>query len=199
MRHSLRPLLGLIAAFALSFPSAALAADQAGFKPLFNGTSFDGWRFSGQKDGDPWPDNWKVKDGVIFLTGGSKPHLVTVREFTDFELKLEWRALKEKYNSGLYIRCAKEAGNNQLNLAKGAEGGLVGGKMEGAKPVPDLQKPSGEWNEWRVLVKGEKVSFWCNGKLAWEAAGFKTEKGCIGLQAEGAPIEFRNLLLRELK
>ncbi len=195
MRHSLRLLLGL-AAIGLSL-SSAFAADD--FKPLFNGTNFDGWRFSGQKEGDPWPDNWKVKDGVIFLTGGGRPHLVTVREFTDFELKLEWRALKEEYNSGLYLRCVKDAGNNQLNLAKGAEGGLVGGKMDGAKPVPDLQKPSGEWNLWRVLVKGEKVSFWCNDTLAWEATGFKTEKGCIGLQAEGASMEFRNLQLRELK
>ena len=65
--------------------------------------------------------------------------------------------------------------------------------------VPELQKTVGEWNEWRVLVKGDKVSYWCNGKPAWEATGLKPAKGHIGLQAEGAPIEFRNLQLRELK
>ena len=43
-----------------------------------------------------------------------------MREFADFEVRLEWRALKEKYNSGFYLRCAKDAGNNQINLAKGA-------------------------------------------------------------------------------
>ena len=191
--------IGLCTVLFLLVPIPSHAADEASFKPLFNGKDFEGWRFSGHKEGDAWPENWKVKDGVIFLTGGGKPHLVTIREFADFEMRFEWRALKEKYNSGFFIRCAKDAGNNQINLAKGAEGGFVGGKIDGAKPVPELQKPFNEWNEWRVIVKGDKVSYWCNGKLAWEATGLKPEKGHIGLQAEGAPIEFRKLELRELK
>jgi hypothetical protein len=189
----------LFAATLLFVPSEPRAADDASFKPLFNGKDFEGWRFSGQKDGDPWPENWKVKDGVIHLTGGGKPHLVTVREFADFEMRFEWRALQEKYNSGFYVRCAKDAGNNQLNLAKGSEGVVVGGKMEGSKSAAELQKPHGEWNAWRVLVKGDKISFWCNGKLAWEATGLKPDKGHIGLQAEGAAMEFRKLELREVK
>jgi len=102
-------------------------------------------------------------------------------------------------NSGLFIRSGRKVGANQINLAKGAEGGFIGGKVIGAKTVPELQKPAEEWNEWRVLVMGEKVSFWCNGKLAWEATGLKPPKGYIGLQAEGAPIEFRNLRIREIK
>ena len=177
----------------------ALRADDAGWKALFNGRDFDGWRFSGQKTGDAWPANWLVKDGVIHLTGGGKPHLVTRAEFGDFELRLEWRALQERYNSGLYIRCKADAGNNQINLAKGAEGGFVGGKADGAKTVPTLQNKPGEWNAWRVLAKGDKVSFWCNEKLAWEATGVKPDKGHLGLQAEGAAMEFRKLELREIK
>ena len=195
----MRSLYAWIGAVWLGGLVCAVPGAEAEFKQLFNGKDFSGWRFSGQKPGDAWPDNWKVKDGVIFLTGGGKPHLVTVGEFADFEVKFEWRALRDKYNSGFFIRCKPDAGNNQINLAKGAEGGFVGGKVDGAKPVPELQKPAGEWNEWRVVVKGDKVSYWCNGKPAWEATGLKPEKGHIGLQAEGAPIEFRNLQLRELK
>lgn len=187
-----------LASFSLP-PTAARAADETGFKSLFNGKDFEGWRFSNQKDGDPWPENWKVKDGVIALSGGAKPHLVTIREFENFEMKFEWRALKEKYNSGFYIRSGKEAGNNQLNLAKGGEGGFIAGKVDGAKPVPLLQNKMGEWNTWRVLVQGDKVTFWCNDKPAWEATGLKPAKGHIGFQAEGAPFEFRKLELRELK
>jgi hypothetical protein len=172
----------------------------AGFKPLFNGKDFTGWRFSGGKeDGAREAPNWKVKDGVIHLTGGGSPHLATDQEYGDFELRLEWRALRDKYNSGLYIRSGQKIGANQINLAKGAEGNLIGGKVTGARAVPDLQKPAGEWNDWRVLAQGDKVSFWCNGKLAWEATGLKPARGYIGLQAEGAPMEFRNLRLREIK
>ncbi|HEY7426458.1 MAG TPA: SMP-30/gluconolactonase/LRE family protein [Gemmataceae bacterium] len=170
-----------------------------GFTSLFNGKDFTGWRFSGGKDEDAREAaNWKVKDGVVLVTGGGSPHLATAKEYADFELRLEWRALRDKYNSGLYVRSGRKVGANQINLAKGAEGGFIGGKATGAKTVPDLQKPAGEWNEWRVLAKGDKLTFWCNGKLAWEATGLKPAKGYIGLQAEGAPIEFRHLRIREL-
>jgi sugar lactone lactonase YvrE len=173
---------------------------EPGFESLFNGQDFTGWRFSGGKeDGAREAPNWKVKDGVIHLTGGGSPHLATVREYGDFDLRFEWRGLRDKYNSGLYIRSGRKVGANQINLARGAEGGFIGGKAEGARAVPDLQKPAGQWNEWRVLARGDRVTFWCNGKRAWEATGLKPARGYIGLQAEGAPLEFRNLRIRELK
>ena len=197
MKRLLIPLT--LAMFSLISPAFAAAADETGFTPLFNGKDFAGWRFSGQKEGVAWPENWKVSGGMIQVTGGGKPNLVTEREYGDFEMIFEWRALKDKYNSGFYIRSGKDTGSNQLNLAKGAEGGLVGGKVEGAKAVPELQNKAGEWNTWRVLVKGDKVSFWCNGKVAWEGTGIKPAKGHIGFQAEGAALDFRNLRLREIK
>jgi hypothetical protein len=195
--HRLLTLAVLLFASISSF--AADKEKEDGFTSLFNGKDFTGWRFSGGKDDDAREaENWKVKDGVILVTGGSAPHLATVKEYADFELRLEWRALRDKYNSGLFIRSGRKVNANQINLAKGSEGAFIGGKATGAKKVPDLQKPAGEWNEWRVLAQGDKLTFWCNGKLAWEATGLKPAKGYIGLQAEGAPIEFRHLRIREL-
>ncbi len=76
---------------------------QAGFVSMFNGRDFTGWRFTG----DLAPEevtNWKVADGLIQLRGGGKPHLATEREYGDFEMRFEWCALKDKYNSGFFIR-----------------------------------------------------------------------------------------------
>ncbi|MDX1948121.1 MAG: DUF1080 domain-containing protein [Pirellulaceae bacterium] len=192
--------------FALCFPCLALAelpADEqtAGFVELFNGKDFTGWRFGQESPPKEIPTNWKVEDGVIKVLGGGKPNLATAQEFGDFELRLEWRgAVPNKgYNSGLFIRSGKNVGANQLNLAKGSEGNFINGKVEGAKPVGDLQKPAGEWNEWRITALGDKLSFTCNGKSAYEATGLKPAKGYIGLQAEGAHMEFRNLRIREIK
>lgn len=196
MIYRLRALLAIVAVL-LAQPCAR--AVDAGFDSLFNGRDFTGWRFSLQKTGDPWPENWKVKDGVIAVSGGMRPHLVTIREYTDFEVRFEWRTLKEKFNSGFYIRCKPDAGNNQIRIDKGVEGAFLAGKIDGAKAVPTLQKAAGEWNEWRVTVKGASVTLYCNGKLAWEATGLTPERGCIGLQAEGSPLEFRNLQVREIK
>ena len=172
----------------------------AGFVSMFNGRDFTGWRFESlESPPREVPGNWSVAEGVIRLTGGSKPHLATARTYADFEMKFEWRGLKDKYNSGFFIRSGEKVGANQINLAKGSEGAFIGGKITGATAVPKLQKPAGEWNEWRVLAVGDKVTFWCNGEQAWEATGLQTREGYIGLQAEGAAMEFRNLRIREIK
>jgi hypothetical protein len=177
------------------------AEKKEGFVSLFNGKDFTGWHF-GADAGPPakLPSNWKVEDGVIKLAGGSSPHLGSQSDYGDFELRLQWRALREKYNSGLYIRSTRSVGTNQINLAQGAEGGVIGNQgAKGAKIVPKLQKPVKQWNDWRVRAVGDKVTFWCNGELAWEATNFKPARGYIGLQAEGAPMEFRNIRIRELE
>jgi hypothetical protein len=192
-------LRGSLALSALLFSVTTAAAVDEGFESLFNGRDFTGWRFSLQKAGDPWPENWKVKDGVIYLTGSMRPQLVTTREFGDFEMKFEWRTLVPKFNGGFYIRSKADAGNNQIRVDRNFEGAFLAGTITGAKAVPALQKATGEWNEWRVLVKGTAVTLWCNGKLAWEATGLTPARGHIGLQAEGTPMEFRNLRVRELK
>ena len=183
-----------------SINAISKADKDAGFVSMFNGNDFTGWRFEG-KDSPPkeLPDNWSVADGLIKLSGGGKPNLGSAKAYADFEMKFEWRAVNDKYNSGFFIRSGEKVGANQINLAKGSEGAFIGGKLTNSIPVPKLQKPAGEWNEWRVLVVGEKVTFWCNGELAWEGTGIQPKEGYIGLQAEGAALEFRKLRIREVK
>lgn len=207
-RYSMSDWFGVMLACAIisgiSFVSPAggaeLSAEEksAGFQSMFNGRDFSGWRFVGKEETTEAP-NWKVQDGVINLTGGGSPHLASEREYGDFEMRFQWRALKDKYNSGFYIRSGRKLGSNQINLAKGAEGKLMYGKGQGGDAVPALQKPAGEWNEWRIVVQGDKATFWCNGQKAWEATGVTPEKGYVGLQAEGAALEFRDLRIREIK
>jgi len=176
------------------------AERDAGFVALFNGKDFTGWQFNGgPSPPTELPANWKVEDGVIKCTGGGSPHLGSEKAYRDFELRLEWRGVKAPYNSGLYIRSGKKVGSNQLNLAYKSEGNPVGAKLTGAKAAGELQKPAGEWNEWRVIAQGEKLTLYCNDKLAWEATGFTPAEGHIGMQAEGAAMEFRNIRLREIK
>jgi len=170
-----------------------------GFVPMFNGKDFSGWQFDQNYSlPDKPPENWKVEDGVIKLSGGGRPYLGSQWDYDDFDMRFQWRAMREEYNSGFFIRSNRKVGNNQINLAKGGEGRFLGGKMQGGKPVPELQKPATEWNDWRVLVVGGTVSFWCNGELAWEGTEFESKQGHNGLQAEGAPMEFRHLRIEEL-
>ena len=50
----------------------------------------------------------------------------------------------------------------------------------------------------KVRCVGDKVTLWCNDKLAWGATDFSDKKGYLGLQAEGAAMEFRNLRVKEI-
>src|SRR5262249_37950934 len=68
-------------------------------------------------------------------------------------------------------------------------GHLIGSSSKGGPKGPELQKPVGQGNDWRVRAEGAKVTFWWNDKLAWEVKDFKPGRGYLGLQAEGAPID----------
>jgi len=70
----------------------------AGFVSMFNGVDFDGWRFTG-KDSGKAPDNWKVEDGVIKLSGGGNPHLGTAREYADFEMRFQKYKICSSFSS----------------------------------------------------------------------------------------------------
>jgi hypothetical protein len=187
-----------------------------GFISLINGKDFSGWRFSGtipNKDKtakpkpftsalDVFPDNWKAGNGMIQLLKGGNPNLASQWDFDDFDVRLQWRAHKKTYNSGFYVRSGKAVGANQINLNQPAVGELIntGPALKGkGKGVPDLHKEggNGEWNDWRVLAVGDQISFWVNGKPAWEVDGFAPARGYLGFQAEGT-IDFRNLRIKEI-
>jgi hypothetical protein len=180
-------------------PAQKLSDEEAkeSFVSLFNGKDFNGWRFGNGSALDKLPSNWEVEDGVIKLSGGSNPHLASQWDYDDFDLRLEWRGFKKGYNSGVYVRSGRAVGANQINLAESDAGHLMGGAKGGVK-VPELQKGLMEWNEWRVLAEGQKLTLWCNGKKAWEVTDFKVPRGYLGLQAEGQVMEFRNLRIKEL-
>jgi hypothetical protein len=158
---------------------------------LFNGKDFAGWRFNTGKG-----ENWEVKDGLLVLKGGSD-HLASEKEYGDFVLRLEWRAEKKGYDSGLFIRSGKSVGANQIQLGQGGEGSC--GSVAGAKAVPELHKPPGEWNAWEVACEGDKVTFAVNGQKAWEGKRLKPAQGYLGIQAEGHRLEFRNVRIKERK
>ncbi|MBC7820814.1 MAG: DUF1080 domain-containing protein, partial [Planctomycetaceae bacterium] len=139
MSHSFASCLLLLVGLTLPAVMADDAADlnalskedkDAGFVSMFNGKDFTGWRFEG-KESPPkeLPDNWSVADGLIKLSGGGKPNLGSAKAYGDFEMKFEWRAVKDKYNSGFFIRSGEKVGANQLNLAKGSEGAFINGKL----------------------------------------------------------------------
>lgn len=218
----------LIAALALATPShadplVATAAVQDGWRSLFDGTTTAGWRGYRQKT---MPEGWTVVDGAL-TRAGKGGDIITVDQFGDFELTLEWK-VGPGANSGVFFR-VNEAADVMWHLAPEVQvidnaykSALKPEQMAGANydlhaPARDATRPPGSWNEMRILAKGNHVEQWLNGvkivdyeiaSADWtrrvRASKFKdpgygrTRRGHIALQDHGDTVAYRNIRVREL-
>jgi hypothetical protein len=139
------------------------------WRPLFNGRTLDGWRaFKSEKP----PSGWAAVDGTLARTGPGGD-IVTVDEFGDFELRLQWK-IAAGGNSGIFFRVVTtgsevwESGPEMqiLDNARHADGKnpltSAGANYGLHAPVRDVTRPVGEWNDVRLLVAGAKVEHWLN-------------------------------------
>lgn len=176
---------------------SAFSADEARRVALFDGKTLDGW--------DVLKCESVVQDGSILIKGGNGV-VQTKNKYSDFVLEFDWKALKDdKWDSGVYFRYDSIPENKpwpnryQANLRKGDEGNVGGLKY--TKPQGLFK--NGEWNYFKLTVRGTTVEMEINGKPAWKADGLEgLKEGFICLQAEvpgGGQCLFRNIYITELK
>ena len=204
--------------------SGAYAAAQPPI-PLFDGTSLQGWI---RMDGKPVEEDWEVVDGALHLkdrpAGGA--NLFTEQEYTDFELEFEWR-IAPKGNNGLKYRVQKY-GNQYLGCEyqilddaayKLNPRGMTGSLYELYEPSDAKQlRPVGEFNQSRIVVRGNRIEHWLNGARIvsadvgtseWQqrvaeskfhsAEGFgENRSGLIMLTDHGSEVWYRNIVLTPL-
>lgn len=65
-------------------------------------------------------------------------------------------------------------------------------------PRKELSKPAGEWNHYYVRAINGEVRLWVNGEEVSGGNNCEPASGYLCLESEGAPIEFKNIRLREL-
>jgi hypothetical protein len=64
--------------------------------------------------------------------------------------------------------------------------------------IKDAEMPAGEWNTIEATLVGPNATIYLNGELVQEASNLIDLPGRIGLEPEGAPIQFRNLRVTRL-
>ena len=142
----------------------------AGWRLLFDGRSLDGWRSLAS----PTPGaGWAVVDGALTRTAKSGD-IVTVDEFSDFELSLDWK-VEDATNSGILYRVGL---NETRTWRTGPEFQVLdnhkakdrfnpkhsaGGLYDLVAPSQNATKPVGEWNHARIVVRGWHIEHWLNG------------------------------------
>ncbi|WP_395143867.1 DUF1080 domain-containing protein [Armatimonas sp.] len=198
-----------------------------GFTALFNGKDLAGWK---GLVGNPLtrakmaPDalaaaetaatekallHWSAKEGVVCYDG-KNDSLCTAKDYKNFELLVSWK-IGPGGDSGIYLR-----GSPQVQIwdtaltnvgAQVGSGGLYNNQKNPSKPTQVADNPVGEWNEFRILMVGERVTIYLNGKLIvqnvvlenyWDRKIPIFPTGQIELQHHGNPIFFKNIYVREL-
>lgn len=61
------------------------------------------------------------------------------------------------------------------------------------------EKPLGEWNTMVIECVGDAIKVWVNGDLVNYGTNCTTQKGQIALQAEGSEVEFKKVILTQIK
>ena len=200
-----------------------------GWKLLFDGKSTKGWhKYKGKEVGD----RWKVVDGTLSLVhkdGKDGGDIVTDDTFDSFELSIEWKVTPGA-NSGIMYRVEESEDSpgftgpeyQILDNAKHPDGRKKETSAASCyglyAPSEDVTTPVGEWNLARIVVKGDRVEHWLNGKKVVEyefgsddwnkrvaASKFKefkkfglVKKGEIDLQDHGDDVSYRNIKIRTL-
>ncbi|MEK6598700.1 MAG: DUF1080 domain-containing protein [Gemmatimonadota bacterium] len=222
---SLLSLLTVGAAQSQSMANSLTDAERAaGWKLLFEGQTTAGWRGYLKNT----VTGWQVVDGALTRAaeGGD---IITTEQYRNFELALEWK-IGPGGNSGVFYRAVEgpsaiyfSAPEMQvLDDALHADGQFPltsAGSNYGLHPAPrGVVRPVGEWNAVRIVVQGNQVEHWLNGRLIvryrlqsheWKAlvAGSKfaqwkeygqAAEGYIGLQDHGDWVAFRSIRIRVL-
>ena len=201
MKTHLLALLLIAASFPLS------AAENDGFKPLFNGKDTTGWHL--RKAGGQ--NAWKVENGVLkndLKAGEHGTDLVTDQKFWNFTTRYEYM-VPDGSNSGFYLRGRHEIqilGDHQSGKpAKGGNGAIY----QHTAPSQYAGKPAGEWQTVEATMIGNKVTVTLNGVKIHDnvtvekATGSEldrnvNEPGPFFLQGDHGRVSFRNISVKEL-
>jgi len=171
---------------------AGLNVPPEGFTALLGGEDLTGWAAS-----ENAKEHWKVEDGVLHYDG-KDGSLRTEKDYGDFILYVDWK-IEPKGDSGIYLRGAPQV---QIWDREEGSGGLWNNKQHASKPLVAADNPPGEWNTFKIEMRGEKVTVHLNGKLVVDDTPLDTlggkQKGPILLQHHGHPLWFRSIFIKEL-
>ena len=159
------------------------AEKAAGWRLLFDGKTFDGWRGF---HSDKVPAGWAIEDGCIKKVpaqgelGQAGGDLITGDQFDNFEFSIEWK-LSKGANSGLnYLVSVSLPPTGRSGVSfeyqvlddlnhPDAKAGIAGNRTSGSLydliPASKAKKlkPIGEFNRTRIIVKGNHIEHWLNG------------------------------------
>ncbi len=163
------------------------------------------------KSGKP---HWYFENGEL-VNDGLGAYATTEKDYGDFELLIDYKTVP-KADSGIYLRGVPQVQiwdsteKEKFNIGADKGSGALWNNSPGAPgkdPLVLADKPFGQWNQFRIMMVGSRVSVWLNGKQVVKNAVMENYydrklpvpvKGPIQLQTHGGEIRWRNAFVREI-
>ncbi|HEY4196376.1 MAG TPA: DUF1080 domain-containing protein, partial [Mucilaginibacter sp.] len=152
---------------------------------------------------------WYVKDSILNFSGNGE-NLCTTKQYRNFEMYVDWKIEKEG-DAGIYLRGSPQVqiwDTSRRNVgAQVGSGGLYNNQAHESKPLKLADNAINDWNNFHIIMKGDKVTVYLNGVLVvdnvvmdnyWDRKLPIFPKEQIELQAHGNHIYYRDIYLREL-
>ena len=194
--------------------------NQPGYPQLDSGF----WQFYSEDPSVSMDDVWVQADGTWICKGRPLGYIYSDCTFTDFVLELEWKWPEDQPGKGGVLfrmtgdhKVWPKSLEAQINAENAGDfWGLDGysftgpadrlssldhekfGKLTNLKKTEMLEKDPGQWNTYKIIVKGGTVTLIINGKEINKASECDIEPGYICLTSEGSEIHFRNVRLTSL-
>lgn len=174
------------------------------------------WTFITKEGEKPADVAWKLRDGVLSTTGSPIGYLRTKDTFKHYSLSFEWRGQPntEKNNSGVLVHVSTPGASGpwpksfeaQLEHGNAGDFWCIGETLTAKGTSPNngkrwlrtsdpKEKPLGEWNTMTVTCTDTEITVHVNGVLTNQGNPLSANQGAIAFQAEGFPIEIRNVLM----
>lgn len=173
---------------------------------LFDGRTLTGWSQAG-------PGGFDVVDATLQTRDGMGLLWYSASEFTDFELRLEWRVTAATDNSGVFLRFPDPGDDPWVAVDQGYEV-QINDNPDGdpqktsaiynfAEPLAVASRAVGEWNDFRIRVVGQHYEVWLNRTLVNDFRSTdpaRGPRGYLGLQNHdpGTRTQFRAITVTEL-
>lgn len=192
---------------------------EAGFAPIGAG-GLAGWQMAG------FGGFIELGANIVETLDGIGLLWYKQQQFTDFVLRVDWRASFPDDNSGVFIRFPALGNNDPANDWKvavdlgyeiqiddtgknpdvnpntfGDPLHLTGAVYKLAPAGLHASKPLGQWNAYEITAQGNTITVALNGQQVSKLVnGGRSLKGYIGLQNHhpGSRVQFRNLRIKTL-
>ncbi|WP_088212422.1 3-keto-disaccharide hydrolase [Shewanella sp. Shew256] len=148
--------------------------------------------------------SWAQKEGVLISQGEGESYLVTLADYGNFVLELDFKP-SDEVNAGVYLRCV-DINNIKANTCYEAniwdkskkEQFRTGGIVD-RQAVTNVQDTINQWNHYKLTLNGDIIEVELNGKVTSTLKDSQLSQGFIGFQHKGqGRMEIKNIQLTNI-